>query len=273
MKTILVINDNSLKAHHAITFALAIAQKIQANILIAHTVGLSKQIQVKVGASHGAINITEGVRPPGFKNELGGQADFNPEVEELDISAMDECQVAELINKKQIWMMVKGAADISHPFVSDRNLNAHSVLGKVLCPLLMVPESWPVKAIERMVYIADLRYCHTQIVRYLADLARPWQADVSIANLTAKGLPDMAEEYALSLFEGAVCNRINYEQLFINNIREKDVEKVVDVLINGLHNDILVLVNRQFHFEEIMGRNITDTLPEQITVPLLVFPY
>ena len=272
MKTILVINDNSLNARRAIKVALSIAQKVQTNILLANTVNINNRVLVKALVGNGGENILERESLQ-FSDELGNQSDFKPEIEALDISDMDEHKVADLINKKQIWMMVKGMADISHTAVPQNLLNAHSILSKVLCPLLMVPENWPVKAIERMVYLADLRYCHTQIVRYLAELARPWKADVSIANLTAKGLPDMAVEYAQSLFEGAICNHVNYDQLFINNIRERNTGKVVDVLINGLHNDVLVLVNRQFHFEEIMGSYLTDKLPDQITIPLLIFPY
>ena len=272
MKTILVINDNSPTALHAIEFALSVAQKVQASILLANTVNINNKVPIKILAGNGRENIlTE--EPLPFSNALGNQSDFKPEIDELDISVMNEYKVAELINKKNIWMIVKGFGDNLPTAAPQKALNVHSVLSKVLCPLLIVPESWPIKAIERMVYIADLRYCHTQIVRYMAGLAKPWKADVSIANLTAKGLPDMATEYALSLFEGAICNHVNYDQLFINNIRERNIAKVVDVLINGLHNDILVLVNRQFHFEEIMGSYITEKLPEQITIPLLIFPY
>jgi hypothetical protein len=78
--------------------------------------------------------------------------------------------------------------------------NAHSILSKVLCPLLIVRAYWPVKGVERIVYVAELRYCHTQILRYLTQLARPLIADVSIANVTATGLPEIVVEYAQGLF-------------------------------------------------------------------------
>jgi hypothetical protein len=271
MKTILVISDNSPTAGHAIKFALAIAQMVQANILIANTFSLRQRTTVKATTGYRVENVFVGL-PLFFINELNSTSDFRPEIDEWDISAIDECKVAQIVNKRQIWMIVKGVTDILNAPVPQRNLNIHSILSKVLCPFLLVPESWPVKAIERLTYIADLRYCHTQIVRYLVELAKPWNAYLSIANLTAQGLPEMSEEYAQSLFEEAICNRVNYDYLFINNIRERNIGKVVDVLINGLHNDVLVLVNRQFYFEDIMRRYITNTLPETIKIPILIFP-
>ncbi len=199
------------------------------------------------------------------------QTSFKPGIEDVDISKMNEHEVIELVNRNNIWMMVKGMAD-AVPVASKKSLNIHTVLNRVLCPLLLIPAQWQIKDIERLAYMADLRYCRVQVVRFLAMLARPWHAALSIAHRSANGLPDMAEKYALTVFSEEVSQNVNYDNLFFNNIREKDLSKVVDVMINTMHNDILVMVNHRFHFEEIVGRYITDTLPPQITVPLLIFP-
>lgn len=83
----------------------------------------------------------------------------------------------------------------------------------------------------------------------------------------------MAEKYALEVFGEAVGPKVNYNHLFFNNVKEKDVIKAVDVMINVMCNDVLVVVNHRFHFEEILGRYIPGTLPPHVTVPLLIFPY
>jgi len=112
-----------------------------------------------------------------------------------------------------------------------------------------------------------------QVVRYVAEFAKSWHAPVAIAHISANGLPDMAEAYAVSVFSEEICPNINYDRLLFNNIREKDLAKAVDVLINGMHNDLLVLVNHRFHFKELVGYYIAPSLPLHITVPLLIFPY
>ncbi|TWI95946.1 hypothetical protein JN11_04221 [Mucilaginibacter frigoritolerans] len=278
MKTILIINDNSPEAKHAAEFALTVAQKMQANIMLANTfVKTQKTVElVTVGSadkimieSYQTSKLSELLKALNNK-EI---ADFKPEIEELDISNMDESKLSEMINLNHTWMIIKGMSDTLPATVSDHNLNIHTVLNKVLCPLFLIPASWQIKDIERMVYIADLRYCRIEIVRYLAELARPLNADLSIAHTSAKGLPDMAEKYALAVFSDEICNNVKYERLLFNNIKEKDLSKTVDVLINGMHNDVLVMVNHRFHFEEILGRYITDTLPVHLSVPLLIFPY
>jgi len=283
MRTLLIVFDNSPEARHASQFALNLAQKIKANILLANTIKISKKKVEKAVAwdvtkenpvtdhDHQEQSIQEVLAHLKSLNE--GPDNFNPEIEELDISNMDENQVAQLVIKNHIWMIVKGTEDVLQTSPSKNGLDVHTVLNHVLCPLLLVPVSWQIKNIERLVYIADLRYCRIQVVRYLADLAKSWSADLSIAHLSAKGLPDMAEKYALSVFSEEVMPNVNYDRLFFNNINEKDLIKVVDVIINGMHNDLLVLVNHRFHFEKLKSRYLTDAVPLNITIPLLIFPY
>jgi len=277
MKNILVINDNSAAATNAAEFALSLAQKMHVNILLASVSGISNKVCEKVQAGAFEDDLVIGPQKSATHMRLQAkkntQNEFVPVISEIDTSAMDEQKLAELINKNQIWMMVKGVSATCPPISPEKNLNVHAVLNNVLCPLLLVPENWQLKPLERMVYIADLRYCRIQIVRYLAELAKPWQASLSIAHLTARGLPDMHDKYALSIFKDEVCPNVNYDRLMFNNVKEKDLATAVDVLINGMHNDLLVLVNHHFHIEEILGRYINDILPEPITIPLLIFPY
>jgi len=280
MRTILIVNDNSTEAKHAAEFAFTIAQKVQANIMLLNTSAVNTKVvkKIPVGAIlradadyHDELPVSDIHYYLKSLNEDG--ISFKPEIDEFDISAMNETEVIELVNRNNIWMMVKGMPDVIHATGAKKSLNMHAVLNRVLCPLLLIPPTWQLKDIERLVYIADLRYCRIEVVRYLAQLAKPWHAALSIAHMSANGLPDMAEKYALTVFSEEVCQNVNYDQLLFNNIKEKDLSKVVDVMINTMHNDILVMVNHRFHFEEIIGRYITDTLPLNITVPLLIFPY
>ena len=282
MRTLLVINDNSSEAKHAAEFTLVLAQKMQANIMLMSTAAITNKLAEKV-----PVGDIPNIDPDSYREQYhhasgmhdhlkslnDKEATFKPGIEEFNISGMDENEVAGVINKNHIWMMIKGIADATPAINSKRNLNIHAVLNKVLCPLFLIPASWQLKDIERLVYIADLRYCRIEIVRCLAEFAKPWRAALSIAHMSAKGLPDMTEKYALDVFSNEVSGNVHYDQLFFNNIREKDLGRAVDVMIHGMHNDVLAMVNHRFHFEEIVGRYITDTLPLHITVPLLIFPY
>jgi len=147
------------------------------------------------------------------------------------------------------------------------------VLNRVMCPLLLVPEKFRIRDFEKIVYMVDLRFCRLPVVRYLADLAKPYRAKLYIDHLSAKNLPDIEQNYAVRYFNDEVRANVNYDHLFFNNIRERDIQKAADIMINGKQVDLLAMVHHRFHFEEILGRYIPQILPENITVPLLIFPY
>lgn len=268
MKQIIIINDDTPEAEHAARFALLIAQKTRVDILLANTVAIPTLETVTASND----------RPTGqssLQDELialnDHSDDFKPVINEIDCSGMNEVQLAEFINSKRIDLIVKGEQQA--PYFLHANLNMQTVLNKVCCPLLLIPINAPFKVIERIVYLADLRYCRRYVVSYLAKLAKPFRADIAVAHFSAKGLPDIDPKYAEDLFLDNVQQYVHYESLFLNNTKERDMVKAVDVLINGMHNDLLVMVNHRYHFEEVLGRYITDALPSTITVPIMVFPY
>lgn len=274
MKTIIVINDGSASAAHASKQAFAIAQAVKANILLANTYKVNTM--AKVMAGHHIEQSLLVAREPIVRmlNELNhSPMAYRPEISVEDIVDFDTVQLATLIIKKNIWLMVSGSGATVQNGPRQALLNLQSVLNRVQCPLLIVPESWTLKNIQRITYIADLRYCRAAVIKYLVQLAEPMRANLSVAHLSAKGIPDIEESYGQRLFTEQVGKHIHNYPVGFNNIREKDINKAVDVIINGMHNDVLVLVNHRYHFKEIIGDYLTDALPGHITIPLLIFPY
>lgn len=175
MRTILIINDNSAEAKHAAEFVLAMAQKMEANIMLMNTFVFAGKVIAKVPAGYNSRTEMESLPVSPMFYYLNGLSDrqpgYKPGIEECDVSNKNETEIIELINRNHIWMMVKGMADVKPGTAKKQGLNIHSILNRVLCPLMLIPEQWQLKAIERLSYIADLRYCRIHIVRYLAELA------------------------------------------------------------------------------------------------------
>jgi hypothetical protein len=276
-KTIIVINDNTAEAEHAALLVLRMAQKIKASIVLANEVkvaaGNSERPQL-AWKSRGIANGEES--PNGLLERLQAHNDQDGQdqigIGEIDISDFVVDDLSRFIIKNKIWMIVKG----THSFSDDANglhLNIQYVLNKVMCPLLLVPAKFKIKDFEQIVYMADLRYCRLPVVWYLAEFAKPYHANLYIDHLSAKGLPHIDEKYADNFFNAEFKNKVSYDRLFFNNIRERDINKAVDVMINGMHIDLIAFVNHRFHFEEILGRMIPDNLPGQLTIPLMIFPY
>ncbi len=275
MKTILVITDHTPEAEHAAAFALMIAQMVGADILIADTIKvkqLNKDQPVLAGQANGQAEESALNAKEQLESIVNPDGAYIPAIREIDISDYETIELALLINTNNIWLLVEGMPDTLPKSAVNLKLNIQSVLNRVGCPLLLIPKSWELKSPERIVYIADLRYCRVQVLKYLATLAAPFDAGISIAHLSAKDMVHIVDSYAELIFRDEIMPHAHYDKITLNNIRERDLHVALDVLINGMHNDLLVLVNHRYHFEEIIGRRIGDALPAEITVPVLIFP-
>ena len=167
--------------------------------------------------------------------------------------------------------MVKGIeTHITHERLC--HVDIQSVINHVGCPLLLIPDDYRKRNFENVAYAVDMRYCRRSVLKFLIEFARDYGANLILEHLSAKGLPPLDDKYALSLFGDEVANQVKYDRIYFNNIKEKNIDVATGVIINDLQADLLALVNHRFHFEEIFGRTITTCMPENIPVPVMVFP-
>lgn len=276
MKTIFLITDKTPSTAHAAMMTVNIAKKMQASIVILETEMATAQNPrvLEIAGLPGEQMVPETIS---FKEKMKimteDTTDFFPEISEMSIADQSPAEVAELINRLNPWLIIKGMLDNTKHLSVASEFNIQSVVNKVRTPFLLVPLHYSIKDFERMVYMADLRYCRRHILQFMTDLAEPYKASISIAHLSAGGLTDIADTYAESIFKDNVCAHIHYEPLYLNNIRERDPHKALDVIVNGMQHDLLAIINHRFHFEELVGTHIGETMPDDVTIPLLVFPY
>jgi len=261
MKKILFIHDDSPGSRQACKFATFLAGQLGYRLVLASTFvpQHAEREVIPAGNTGGQPAATQLYAPVG--------ADPAP-MAEIDLSAMNIMQVAELVNKEDIWMIIKYADECSGTGI----VNLDKLLSRVQCPLMLVPGHWPSKNFERIVYLADLRYCRTDIVRKLVVLASACGANLSVTHLTKPGLVHLEENYAHRLFDEQVCRQVKYPLLHFNFTREQDVARAADVLINGMQQDMLVVTKNRFHFKGLTGSSSEGSLPSSIRVPVVIFP-
>ncbi len=180
-------------------------------------------------------------------------------------------QVLPIVSRYDVGLLIRGIAGDEDDMLHIEN-EALSCSTKSGCPMLFIPEKFGYKVFEKIVYATDLRFCRHEIVAFLDQMAKPLNASLLIANMSAKGLPYMEDNYARTVFADTILNRGNQEHIYFSNIRERDIPRALDVLVNGMNNDLLVLVNNKFHFNELLGHDMPYTIPENIHIPILVFP-
>jgi hypothetical protein len=277
MKTLLVINDYSTAASYAAKFALSIAKKVKANLILLNAaipVNILPDIEYKfVPESRQAAYIELLEIPLAEQLMMQNQSDkkFRPEIMGIDPADFSDEEMMPFIQQQDIWMVVKGIpGEEAVPLHSAASIQA--ILNQVKCPMLLVPERLEIKDFKCIVHTVDLRYCKLPLLNYLVELATPYQASLVLAHMPMSGLPPMETKDALDIFNEQISSHLRYDKLFFDQIKEKNLEKVYDVLAYGMNTDLLTVVNHRFHFQKIVSQYQSYTLPTHITVPLLVFP-
>jgi len=273
MRTILVFNDDSSEAINAADFASHIALKVKADIL---TLNLTKRKKPRaskalIGAGFNTVGAHMSLyeKPQMTSGDLN--EDFKPVRWEVDASEYSEKDISELVIRKNIWLMIKGIeTHITHELLC--HVDIQSVINHVGCPLLLIPANYKKRNFENVAYAVDMRYCRRSVLKFLAEFAKDYGANLILEHLSAKGLPPLDDKYAMSLFGNEIANHTQYNKIYFNNIKERNVNVAIEVIINNLQADLLALVNHRFHFEEILGTSIKTCMPEHIPVPVLVFP-
>jgi len=273
MRTILVFNDDSPEAINAANFASHIAIKVKVDIL---TLNLTKRKKLRpskalVGAGSNAVGAHIDFYGKSQTTSGDLNEDFKPVRWEVDASEYSEKDISELVIKKNIWLMVKGIeTHITHGLLC--HVDIQSVINHVGCPLLLIPDNYKKRNFENVAYAVDMRYCRRSVLKFLTEFARDYGANLILEHLSAKGLPPLDDKYAMSLFGNEIANYAQYNNIYFNNIKERNVNVAIEVIINNLQADLLVVVNHRFHFEELFGRAIKTCMPDPILVPVMVFP-
>lgn len=251
MKEVLLLSDGSIQSERALRMAAEIARLSGATLVVANVADVKAKIKVLISGKEEMPDFEE------VEDTIYG--------EQIEANGFTEQELAHLVNKRGSSLLISGLANST-------KLCLQSILSRIGCPLLVLPEYYTFNGFKRITYMADLRYCQLPIVRYLTNVAIGNDASVHVAHLPASGLPRMDEAYALEVFNDGISRYVNYDNLKFSNTTERDVNKATDVIINTMKTDLLALANHQYHFREVLQGKLKPNALNALNVPVLVFP-
>ncbi len=192
MKTILVLTDLSKKAENAAVFALKIAEKNQANIILYHALEIFESVNT-VESSSWVYENSEVIRAESLtalrqlENNL--VAHRQPGAFEPSISLLNEmgydlgANVSQLVREKNIDLVVMGTRGdntISHVF---NGSDAEDILTHVSCPVLFVPETAGFDQFKTIVFANDLKKHYDKPINFLVDIARLNNSQIIVTHI------------------------------------------------------------------------------------------
>jgi len=266
MKTILVLTDLSEKAENAATYALKIAGKINAKIILYHAV--EPHLLVDEGQANLIENDVEHLNI--LANKLNASYTGSTQAPAVEvISKNDDLghSVKQLVLEREVDLIIMGSksdnAIDDFLFGSD----TYKVLDEANCPILFVPNGYKYSEFKTIVFSDDLKNKYPKAVKFLIDVAQIDNSEILITHF-GEELSYNIEKY-LDLYN----NELHYPKVSIRQIESENVQDWLTEIITTIKADLLVMI---YHEHKMYGKTIAGSNSKKMlyqhAVPLLILP-
>jgi nucleotide-binding universal stress UspA family protein len=278
MKTILVLTDFTIKAECAAKFAIYLGIKNKANLLLCHAIEPDWQFADKSSKGDKQLALK---KKSLLELEVAGNL-----MKKLIIAdkGMSEPQITYLaaigslmevtkniIVEKKVDLVVAGNHRSNWLARLLFGSHIHSLIDQLDRPLLIVPEDVPYKGIKTIGYATDLSFDNTKAIDYLAKIAAPFEAALSINYVSPRQFPDKtgrSSEFSLSFRPNRDHPLVAY-----HHIKADDIKSELLALTRSKSINILALVHRRYKFfGKIFHQSICASLAYRSRTPLLILP-
>lgn len=276
MKTILVPIDFSKNADNALNYAISLAKKEKAKIILLHAFNiayLSPDVPIEYFSEHFSAIEQESkkkldalclkIRKSGIiKCESIHEEGFTVDI------------ILDAIKKKKVSMVVMGTQGASGIKEVLMGSNTAKVISKASCPVIAVPEKASFDGIKRIVYATDYRSSDIVALKQLVDIAKVFKSWINVVHIADGEYVRENEEKYIEKFAKKVKQKIDYKNISFQLLYSKDIEKKLEQYIKKESVSILAMSTKHRNLiEQLFGRSITKKLAYHTGIPLIAFHY
>ncbi len=276
MNTILVPTDFSQNAKNALNFAIGIAKKGKAKIILLHAYNitylspdmpldyLSEQLSSAELESARILNVLcEKV-----KKENKITCEFvNQEGLAIDV-ILDTVKNK---NPNLVIMGTKGATGLKEVLIGS---NTAKVMGKAACPVIAIPEKATFDLMKKIVYATDYHPSDITALNKLVEFAKIFKSKIKVLHITnTDDLMDVEEKRMLN-FKKKVIAKLDYAGISFQLLYAKNIEKKLEKYVKDESINLLAMSTRYRNLiERLFGKSLTKKLAYHTKVPLMAFHY
>jgi nucleotide-binding universal stress UspA family protein len=269
MKTILVPTDFSENARHALSYAVEIARRKKAEILLLHTYQVPYDFEIQLPGiieemeKKSAVELSaEKARIESTLQAAGtGVRTFSTMGDVVEATL----ELAEAEKVDMIVMGTQGASGLKRVFIGS---NTASLINKATCPVLAVPASTPIASIDKIAYSTDYRQEDIGTIEKVVSLAAMFDATVSILHVNESD--SFTEDLRFRGYRDLIKEKIPYAKLSFHKLLADSVYEGVENFIKTEHPSILVTATyRRSLLSSILEPSVTKRMAYYTEVPLL----
>lgn len=285
MKTILVLTDFSIRADHAAHYAVKLAQKIEANVLLCNVflIPSSSPMASQVAwpmenyellEEDSSNDLNEIVSRLNDRLDIDTtDGEFRPKISFCSKAGFVADTIDEIATEHHVIMVVIGT-HVHHglgSFLSGDH--AKDIIEKAHCPVLLVPDQAAFKDFKKFAFATDLTQTDIDVLHSLSGLAKHFNAEIMVTHIADESELHNQTEPRVKIFLGLVSSKVNYRNIYYRAVKGKAIATSLDWLTAHIDFDLLVLVHRKKGFwNGLFEGSVTQKMADHLTKPLLVFP-
>lgn len=274
MKTILVPTDFSKLSKVAVSYAIGLAKKMDAKIILLCVTNATASTDSLTSMK----KLEESMEKTARRDADQLMGEVSAEVGKVGISyrSVSGFPLENVINEfaetnkvDLIVMGTKGATGLKKVLIGS---NATAVINNSSVPVIVVPDKARFKSIKTLVYATDVQNFLTEI-KTVGKFANLFGASIQVLHVMPEGSPKMKDENDATMISREKLVRMaRYPKIHLNVVRNNSIPRAVDGFVNDQKADLLAMfTHRLDFFEKLTGKSVTRQLAFHSSVPLLTF--
>lgn len=274
MKTILVPTDFSKNTENALLYAVDIAKREKASLLLLHACQTN---YTSTDIPYFEIGDEISKTKKDADKHLHALAkkhieDKNVPFEIMNVDEYPVEAVLRVVTEKEVDLIVMGTKGASGVLGAIFGSNTAKVIEKVKCPVLAIPEAAGFHPIKKITYATSYIKSDFECLRKVIEIAEPFKAHLNIVHISDRRNSHEQENSKMEEFISEVKIKAPYWNLTFEVIFDEETEQALQNYIDKHEAGLLVMsTHHRDFFDKIFGKSYTQQMAYHTKVPLLVF--
>ena len=285
MKRILIPTDFSVPAENAARYAVALAKKIKADILLCYAFKVPAQAPMAAQVAWPLMDYGE------LKQEATDDLDACVKLLSDESCSVDEggyCPnltyessigtvsevVTSIVRREKIDLIVMGMAGAGGLTQFILGSNSRVMIDKTPIPLLLVPFEAELKSIRKIAFATDLELSDISALQFLANLALQLSATLTVVHVTNKEVdPKGNIQEKIDVFFNSVALNVKFNSIKYEYVWNIHIDDGLNWIAEQEDLDMMAISHdRHSLLGKIFKGSHTHKLSRHTKIPLLVFP-
>lgn len=270
MTTFLVPTDFSEPAKKALFFALDLAHKAKARVLLCHVYHKSTPLLSHLPASSETARQHALEQMQGFLEAVQAAPYDAVSVDFLLKEGHIISVLSEAIAENQVALVIMGTQGANNRLERLFGTNTEALAKEGKCPVLAVPEQAALQPITQMVYATSMERDETWALQQLVPLRQLLTAQLTLLHVHSQDQLDLVDDQEI---KDQLQLRFPQEELRFATVEQENVAEGIARYVETHPTHLLAITMlEQGFWDRVLQDSITVALLQRLQIPMLVLP-